>query len=185
MTLILVSLLIWLWKVAINDTKKRVWFYASIITLIIVVIAITVAFFKIATFKNATTNQAINQSATTELVNFESFSPERLQELRSSKSPVFVNMTAAWCITCLANERVALSTAEFRSFFKQQGITYLKGDWTNQDPVITSYLESFSRSSVPLYVYYPSNTSAKPLMLPQILTTDSVIEFIKAAESKI
>ena len=184
-TLILVSLLIWLWKVAINDTKKRVWFYASIITLIIVVIAITVAFFKIATFKNATTNQAINQPATTELVNFESFSPERLQELRSSKSPVFINMTAAWCITCLANERVALSTAEFKSFFKQQGITYLKGDWTNQDPVITSYLESFSRSSVPLYVYYPSNTSAKPLVLPQILTTDSVIEFIKAAESKI
>ena len=94
-------------------------------------------------------------------------------------------MTAAWCITCLANEKVALSSNELSTFFAANDITYMKGDWTNQDPEISRYLESFGRNSVPLYVYYPDKDPAteliEPVVLPQILTIETVIDVIQSS----
>ena len=89
--------------------------------------------------------------------------------------PVFLNFTASWCISCLVNERVALSTDAVKKQFEQQGITYLKGDWTNRDPHITAFLKKFNRSGVPLYVFYPAGQADTPVELPQILTPDIVI----------
>jgi thiol:disulfide interchange protein DsbD len=63
--------------------------------------------------------------------------------------------------------------------FKAQGITYLKGDWTRQDPQISQVLERFGRSGVPLYVYYPQGLDSKPVVLPQILTPDLVVAAVK------
>ena len=76
---------------------------------------------------------------------FEPFSASRLATLRAEGKPVFVNMTAAWCITCLVNERTALATDQVRGAMREQGIVYLKGDWTNQDPEITAFLRTFGR----------------------------------------
>ncbi|MDG2035779.1 MAG: thioredoxin family protein, partial [Pseudomonadales bacterium] len=86
-----------------------------------------------------------------------------------------------WCITCKVNEKVALGTDEVKSAFAAESITYLKGDWTNSDPVITEYLAAFARNGVPLYVYYPASSSADttPTVLPQILTPSIVIEAIR------
>jgi thiol:disulfide interchange protein/DsbC/DsbD-like thiol-disulfide interchange protein len=108
--------------------------------------------------------------------NAEPYSAERLNELRSQGKPVFLNMTAAWCISCLVNEKVALSQSSIVDMFKRSGITYLKGDWTNRDPEITRLLTEFGRSGVPLYVFYPAGAanSTKPIVLPQILTSDIV-----------
>ena len=83
-------------------------------------------------------------------------------------------MTAAWCISCLVNERVALSDASVIEAFKAGGIAYLKGDWTNQNQQITAYLAEFGRSGVPLYVYYPAGADSVPVVLPQLLTPDIV-----------
>ncbi|UCV06028.1 protein-disulfide reductase DsbD family protein [Dechloromonas denitrificans] len=102
------------------------------------------------------------------------YSAERLRELRQAGKPAFVNMTAAWCISCLVNERVALSDSSVIEAFKASGIVYLKGDWTNQDRQITAYLGEFGRSGVPLYVYYPPGADSKPVVLPQLLTPDTV-----------
>ncbi len=103
----------------------------------------------------------------------EPFSPARLAALRSEGRPVFVNMTAAWCVTCLVNERVALSTDQVRRAFAERGVAYLKGDWTRQDPDITRYLRENGRDGVPLYVYYPPHGA--PEVLPQILTEGTVL----------
>ncbi len=97
------------------------------------------------------------------------YSAERLAELRQNGTPVFVNMTAAWCISCLVNERVALRDADIVDTFEARGIAYLKGDWTNRDPEISRYLGEFGRGGVPLYVYYPAN-GGEPVVLPQLLT---------------
>ncbi len=107
-------------------------------------------------------------------VGVETFTPARLSALRADGRPVFVNMTAAWCVTCLVNERLAISTTAVRQAFSEQGITYLKGDWTRQDPAITAYLRQNGRDGVPLYVYYPPNGAA-PVILPQILTEGTVL----------
>jgi thiol:disulfide interchange protein DsbD len=104
----------------------------------------------------------------------EAFSPARLAAARSEGRPVFVNMTAAWCVTCLVNERVAISSTAVQHAFAEHKVLYLKGDWTRQDPAITEYLRQNGRDGVPLYVFYPANGGA-PSVLPQILTETEVL----------
>jgi thiol:disulfide interchange protein DsbD len=104
---------------------------------------------------------------------WQSFTPEKLAAVLKSDEPVFVNMTASWCITCKVNEKVALSGQKARDLFTTHNVQYLKGDWTNQDSDITAYLNSFNRNGVPLYVYYGPRDGGKrpePVVLPQILT---------------
>lgn len=107
------------------------------------------------------------------------YSKTYLEEILTGDNPVFVNMTAAWCITCKVNERIALSIDSTKQIFSEQNVVYLKGDWTNQDPEITKYLDSFGRSGVPLYVYYgprdkETGQRPEPVVLPQILTSGIV-----------
>ncbi len=102
------------------------------------------------------------------------FTQARLDGLRAEGRPVFVNLTAAWCITCAVNERVALSSEAVRAAMTSHDITYLKGDWTNQNPEITRILEKNGRSGVPLYLLYSG--SGDPVVLPQILTEGAVLD---------
>jgi thiol:disulfide interchange protein DsbD len=107
----------------------------------------------------------------------QAFTPERLAALRAAGKPVFVNMTAAWCVTCLVNERVALGTDAVRQAFAADDVTYLKGDWTRQDPAITAFLRQNGRDGVPLYVFFPARGGA-PEVLPQILTEGAVLRAV-------
>lgn len=109
----------------------------------------------------------------------EAYSPERVSALRAEGRPVFVNFTAAWCITCLMNERVALSSDDVKKALADNKVVYLKADWTNRDPAIAQTLASFGRSGVPLYVYYGAN-GAEPVVLPQLLTAGLVTQAITA-----
>jgi thiol:disulfide interchange protein DsbD len=103
------------------------------------------------------------------------YSPDRLAALRAEGRPVFVNMTAAWCVTCLVNERVALSSEKVRDAFAKRNVAYLKGDWTRADPAISQFLKNHGRDGVPLYVLYPPH-GEKPVVLPQILTQTGVLD---------
>ena len=106
---------------------------------------------------------------------YEPFATARFEQLQAEGKPVFINMTAAWCITCLANEQTTLSTGRVIQAMAEKNITYLKGDWTNQDPEISKVLDAFNRPSVPLYVLYPG-AGREPVILPQILTPSIVVE---------
>ena len=119
------------------------------------------------------TKSAVLQDA----LQYEPFTTQRLAALESSGKPVFVNLTASWCVTCLINERVALGTSDVRQAFAERGIVPLKGDWTSQNPEITQFLQQFGRSGVPLYLFY-SGKGDEPVMLPQILTAASVLDVI-------
>jgi thiol:disulfide interchange protein/DsbC/DsbD-like thiol-disulfide interchange protein len=113
---------------------------------------------------------------------YEPFSPERLAQLRDLRKPVFVNLTAAWCITCLLNEEMALSSERMAETFRTRGIVYLKGDWTNKDPVIARVLKQYGRSGVPLYLYFsPGALEAK--ILPQILTEGELIDTLGVVDT--
>ncbi|MBN9564396.1 MAG: thioredoxin family protein [Alphaproteobacteria bacterium] len=112
----------------------------------------------------------------------EPFTTARLAALRAEGRPVFVNMTAAWCVTCLVNERVAISTAPVRAAFAARDVAYLKGDWTRQDPEITAFLRAHGRDGVPLYVYFPPG-NAQPIVLPQILTVGALLDEVGRARS--
>ena len=104
----------------------------------------------------------------------EPYSASRLAALRAEGRPVFVNMTAAWCVSCLVNERIALSPRVVREAFASHQVAYLKGDWTRQDPAISAFLRDQGRDGVPLYIYYAPGRP--PAVLPQILTTAEVLD---------
>jgi thiol:disulfide interchange protein DsbD len=108
----------------------------------------------------------------------EPFSSARLAELRAQGTPVFVNFTAAWCITCLVNEKVALHSPAVAEAFARRGVVYLKADWTSKSPEIAALLESFGRSGVPLYVVY-GRAAHPPRVLPQILSERTIIEAVE------
>lgn len=103
----------------------------------------------------------------------ERFTPSRLAALLAEGRPVFVNMTAAWCVTCLVNEKVALSPAPVRAAFERHNVAYLKGDWTSGDKLVTAFLREHARDGVPLYVLY--RPGAGPVILPQILTESGIL----------
>ena len=97
-----------------------------------------------------------------------SYSPERLSALQAAGQPVFLNVTAAWCITCKVNEQVIFASDAFDELLATTGTTMLTADWTRRDPMISRLLEGFGRAGVPLYVHYDANGNAS--VLPQILT---------------
>ncbi|MBV8801259.1 MAG: thioredoxin family protein [Alphaproteobacteria bacterium] len=105
------------------------------------------------------------------------YSRARLDRLRAQHRSVFINATAAWCITCLVNEKTAFSSPNVQTAFTRRHIAYLVADWTNRNPEITSLLEEHGRSGVPLYLYYPSDTE-EPIVLPQVLTPTEVLKAV-------
>jgi thiol:disulfide interchange protein DsbD len=106
-------------------------------------------------------------------VPWQPYTPQVLANLRQSGNPVFVNFTAAWCITCQVNEQVAFNQPAVIAAFQSKKVALLKADWTNRNPDITNALESFGRSGVPFYVLYPGN-NAEPILLPQVLSSADV-----------
>ena len=116
---------------------------------------------------------------TTSFAGAEPFTPDRLAALQGQNRPVFVDMSAAWCVTCLVNERLALEPASVRAAFAAANVALLRGDWTARDAGITAFLHRFNRDGVPLYVYFPAH-DATPRVLPQILTPGLVVSAITA-----
>jgi thiol:disulfide interchange protein/DsbC/DsbD-like thiol-disulfide interchange protein len=108
----------------------------------------------------------------------ESFTAARLAELLAQNKPVFVNLTAAWCITCKVNERLALRSGRVAEAFAARGIAYLVGDWTNGNPEITALLKAHGRAGVPLYLLYSGVANTRPALLPQLLTESIVLDRI-------
>ena len=121
-------------------------------------------------------NTAMIPQAVTSLPD-ENFSENKLAEHRAKGSPVFLYFTADWCVTCKVNEAAAIDRDETQSTFKKAGVVTLKGDFTRRDPAIARFLAKHGRSGVPLYLYYPKG--GEPVVLPQILTVDTLTELVK------
>ena len=180
---ILVAFSIWLWQSTRN--ASRTWkLLGACGTISSIIVVATIVLFAIDTYTTSPSVVVDGGNKTSTGPSYQNFDEAELTRLRQDGRAVFVNMTAAWCITCLANERVALSSPKIKTFFEENDISYFKGDWTNQDENISKYLQQFGRNSVPLYVYYPKN-SATPKVLPQILTVASLIQNIDEGDSTI
>ena len=110
------------------------------------------------------------------------YSPGKLAQLRAQGQPVFVNYTAAWCVSCQVNDRVALSRPRVSEAFRRDGVAYLKADWTLRDPVIAADLARFGRAGVPLYLVYPAG-GGEPVVLPAILTEGMVLKALAQARA--
>jgi thiol:disulfide interchange protein DsbD len=114
---------------------------------------------------------------------WEEFSSAKLHDLRSSGKPVFIDFTAAWCLSCQVNERVAFSSEQVQDQFRALDIVPLKADWTHRSDDITQALAAFGRNSVPLYVLYGPGVIGDPIILPAILTPGIVLDALNKIKS--
>ncbi|MDB5475149.1 MAG: thio:disulfide interchange protein, partial [Phenylobacterium sp.] len=124
--------------------------------------------------------ETAGQGSTVAEASAEAYSPERLAALRAEGTPVFVNYTAAWCVSCQVNDRVVLSTRPVVDAMKAHKVAYLKADWTKRDPVIAADLARYGRAGVPLYLVFGAK-GGEPQILPAILTQGIVLKALEAA----
>ena len=157
--LVLIAMAIWLWKLNQSSGLSRSKILAA------------------ACLMGALALPTLSVSESRDEPLWQTYSPQLLSDLRSNGQAVFINLTADWCITCLVNEKVALGSDTFYQALAENNITYLKGDWTNNDPEITKLLNQYQRSGVPLYLMYP-NGQGEPEILPQILLEPMIMEAI-------
>ncbi|UXR65322.1 protein-disulfide reductase DsbD family protein [Bdellovibrio bacteriovorus] len=108
---------------------------------------------------------------------WKSFSKEAVtQDLQNGKA-VFIDFTAAWCITCQVNKKLVLHTEDIQKAFSDRSVQLYKADWTDKNPLITQALAEYGRNSLPLYVYYAAGTD-KAHLLPEVLTKGIVLDLL-------
>jgi len=158
----------WVWGTSRNASPR-----GRGIGALVTLLAMVVAFACLALLKAvpATTGSSVNVTGLAS----EPYSAARLAALRAANRAVFVNATAAWCITCLVNDEAALSGARVRQAFAQHHVAYVVADWTRRNPEITALLAEHGRPGVPLYLYYAPG-AVEPKILPQILSERAVLD---------
>jgi thiol:disulfide interchange protein DsbD len=104
------------------------------------------------------------------------WSEEEVHRQLSTGRTVFIDFTAAWCLTCQVNERVTLSRPEVQATFRDKNIAFLVADWTRRDPTITAALQKYGREGVPTYIILRPSDGSKPQLLPEIITPSIVLE---------
>jgi thiol:disulfide interchange protein len=112
------------------------------------------------------------------------YSQQALDQARAAGHPVFIDFTAAWCLSCQVNERLVLKSSDVQHQFSKNNVTLLRADWTQYDAAITQQLASINRSGVPTYVIYPAPVNSTPDVLPELLTKDIVLTALEKDTKK-
>ena len=184
--IVFIAMGVWLWKNAPVRNPGKLLVKAFSLAMYALAVAIAVFSMMKAPHSTGTTTAMSSADQGTGIQHsgdWHPFTQLTLDDALKGNDPVFVNMTASWCITCKVNEKVALSGDATQKVFKDNKVLYLIGDWTNENPEITAYLSSYDRTGVPLYVYYGSrdlttNTRPDPVVLPQLLTPGLIADTI-------
>jgi len=107
---------------------------------------------------------------------WQDYTPQRVAQLVAAGQPVFVDFTAAWCVTCQVNKQLVLNTDAVRQAFAQGNVALIRADWTRRDPVIGAALAALGRDGVPVYVLY--RPDRPPLLLSELLSRQEVLAAI-------
>ena len=172
--LLLISIAAWMlgkWATLVQTQTKR-WITYFVSTLVIG-LGVYVAISSLE-FSQVASGQ---QTSSSEGIQWENYSPERVEELKSSGTPFFLDFTAAWCLSCQVNDKVVFGSQDVIAAFKNKNIIAIKADWTSRDEKITKALEYFGRNSVPLYVLFGKD--GKPKILPELITPGIVLDALK------
>jgi thiol:disulfide interchange protein DsbD len=161
-TILLVSIIFW---VLTKSTSK----ISRALSLLAVIIVILI---QLSSINALNSNTSANESASDAVSDAWSINIEK--ELKGLDQAYLINFTAAWCITCQANDKLALSRPAVKTYFEENDIKYIKADWTNRDNDILEVLTEYGRTGVPLYLYWKPGLD-KTLILPAVLTEELLI----------
>ena len=172
--MLMISMAIWVMRVM--DCKKCTSRTILVLALLALPVLGLFEMGKMATPANSTNEQ-------TKYSFGENFSNEKLATYLEGTDPVFVEMTAAWCITCKVNHATSINIDSTKELFQDENIKYLIGDWTNYDETITAYLGKYGRNGVPIYVFYGARDEETgkrpaPVLLPQVLTPGTIKKYV-------
>ena len=113
----------------------------------------------------------------------EVFSPELLKQYQADQIPVFIDFYADWCLTCKTNEKLVLFTDEIQSAFTNKNVKLLRGDFTNNDPIIANWIQNHGRAGVPVYLFYLPGEK-EPILLPEIITKEMVLKQVAKIDTE-
>ena len=159
---LLLALALVIWSFGLRGRSRQVFATISIATFAIMTWAIGQNIIKISENPGATASTALWQP----------WAPGRVDEVLATGTPVFVDFTAAWCVTCQYNKKTTLASAELLADFAARKVTLLRADWTRRDPAITAALAQLGRNGVPVYVLYQNGHA--PVVLSEILSVREV-----------
>ncbi|MFN2477198.1 MAG: protein-disulfide reductase DsbD family protein [Chthoniobacterales bacterium] len=177
--LLVVSVACWM-KGAFITPLASVARRAFVVVLMLALVFGSGAYFIGAKFAAAAVDPVVAQATG----GWQSFTAEKLDAELARGSAVFIDFTAAWCITCKFNEATVLESDAVREAFQRRRIVKFKADWTNADPAITKMLQQFGRPGVPLYVLYPAGRTADPIVFPELLTKNIVLEKLETVAAR-
>ena len=164
-TLLAISLLFWM----LIKSKGN---FAKLILWLLIICVIGYEGILITSNKDSL-NQ--DRSSNQKYSEYTSWSPDIENNLQNENRAYLINFTAAWCITCQANYKIALSRPRVKKYLNDNNIEYIVADWTNKDDKILKALELYERNGVPLYIYWKPGMK-KPLILPSILTEQILLD---------
>ncbi|MEO8507621.1 MAG: thioredoxin family protein, partial [Betaproteobacteria bacterium] len=170
-TLVVVAFALWAWR-AYRFGAARAFSAIAVLGLV----AAAIVAWPLFTAGSERDPLAPVQARTTSGVSdpWQSYTPALLNELTAGGKAVFVDFTAAWCVTCQVNKRLVLNTGAVKDAFAQRGVELVRADWTRRDPAITQALAALGRQGVPVYVLY--RPGKEPLLLPEVLHTQLVLD---------
>jgi thiol:disulfide interchange protein len=171
--LVLVAFALWAWR-AWRGGARRAW---SGVATAGALVALLVAWPLFAAHP-ATADLRPGASSARDADGWQAYSASRVAALVDEGRPVFVDFTAAWCITCQVNERLVLNNDRVRDAFARADVAQLRADWTRRDPAITEALAALGRNGVPVYVLY--RKGREPLLLPEVLQRSTVIDALRS-----
>lgn len=169
--LLALSLACWMKGAFIVPTASSA---ARVITLLLVLVLVIASGWYFIGEKFRATK--LSASGLTTDGDWQPFTPQRLASELEQGHAVFIDFTAAWCLTCKFNEASVLETTAVRDAFRRHGVVKIKADWTNADPEITKILKQFGRPGVPMYVLYPAGKNAEPFLFPELLTQSMILD---------
>lgn len=169
-----VALLVWLAsRAAVGSTRRRVWFAVALVGA-----ALTVPLASRAAAGDADRVRAPLTPGATGGIAWQVWDAAEAERLAAAGTPVFLDITADWCVTCKVNERLILETPEVRSALAAAGAIAMKADWTNRDDTIAAFLAAHGRYGIPFYMLYRPGRA--PHIFPELLTRDLVVRELAA-----
>ena len=170
LALLCVGFALWAWRI-VRTGGARPWGIAGVAA---VAGAVTLAWPLFQAEAEASASAPASGRASAADPAWQPFAPARVAELAAAGRPVFVDFTAAWCVTCQVNKRLVLNAADVRSAFARNKVALLRADWTRRDPEITRALAALGRTGVPVYVLYRPGKG--PVLLPEVLLQQTVLD---------
>ncbi len=170
-TLVAIAFALWAWR-AFRGGGAKAWSAAALVGLAAATVVAWPLFGGTAAVEGIAPAQAKAASAAADP--WQPYTPARLNELTASGKSVFVDFTAAWCVTCQVNKRLVLNDDLVKDAFVKSGVTLIRADWTRRDPAITQALAALGRQGVPVYVLY--RPGKEPLLLPEVLQRQTLLD---------